>query len=85
MKKLILAITALCLFASCTKEKETVVPSVLVKPISGPEIYYAEILHKEMFEVGDTLRIIYNNMPYHELSYPHPDMNKFVSVVLISK
>lgn len=77
--------SALSFFASCTKDKETITPSVLVKPISGSEVYYAEILHKEIYRIGDTLKIKYNNMPHHELAYPHPHMNKLVSVVLISK
>jgi len=84
MKTLIIALTSLSLLASCA-EKETVTPSVLVKPVDAPEIYYGEILHKEMYKVGDTLRITYNQMPKHEYAWPHSNHTKFVSVVLISK
>lgn len=84
MKKLIIAIAGLSLLASC-KEEETITPSVLVKPVTGPEIYYAEIQHKDMYKVGDTLRITYNQMPKHEWAYPNPNRTKYVSVVLISK
>lgn len=83
MKKLIIAIAALSLLASCA-EQEIVTPSVLVKPVTGPEIYYAEIQHKKMYKVGDTLRITYNQMPKHEYAYPHPHHTKYVSVVLIN-
>jgi len=84
MKTLIIALASLSILASCA-EKEIVTPSVLVKPVTGPEIYYGEILHKEMYKVGDTLRITYNQMPKHEFAYPHSNHTKFVSVVLISK
>ena len=84
MKKLIIALAALPLLASCS-EQEIITPSVLVKPITGPEIYYGEIQHKQMYKVGDTLRITYNQMPKHEWAYPHPFHTKYVSVVLISK
>lgn len=83
MKKLIVSIVSLSILASCAKE-EFVTPSVLVKPITGSEVYYAEIQHKQMYNVGDTLRITYNSMPQHEYAYPHPNHTNFVSVVLIS-
>lgn len=83
MKKF-LAILSLSAFASCA-EKEIITPSVLVKPVDAPEIYYGEIQHKEMYRVGDTLRITFNQMPKHEYAWPHYNHNKFVSVVLISK
>ena len=83
MKKLIIAIASLPILASCS-EQEIVTPSVLVKPITGSEIYYAEIQHKTMYKVGDTLRITFNQMPKHEYAYPHPFHTKYVSVVLIN-
>jgi hypothetical protein len=84
MRKLILASAIITGLASCS-DKETITPSVLVKPISAPEIYYAEIIHKEMYKVGDTMRITYNQMAKHEFAWPHPSHTKYVSVVLISK
>lgn len=84
MKTLFIALASLSLLASCA-EKEIITPSVLVKPVDASEIYYGEILHKEMYKIGDTLRITYNQMPKHEFSYPHYNHTKFVSVVLISK
>jgi hypothetical protein len=84
MKKLIIAIASLSILASCA-EQEVVTPSVLVKPVNAPEIYYGEILHKNMYKVGDTLRITYNQMPKHEWAWPHANHTKYVSVVLISK
>ena len=85
MNKLIIAIASLSLLASCGQDEEIITPSVLVKPVDASEIYYGEILHKEMYKVGDTLRITYNNMPKHEWAYPHPYRFRYVSVVLISK
>jgi hypothetical protein len=85
MKKYLIAIASFSILASCTKEKETVTPSVIVQPVGVSEKYYAEILHKEMYQIGDTLRITYNNMPHHENAYPNPKRTQFVSVVLISK
>jgi hypothetical protein len=83
MKQLFL-LTMLIGFFSCNKE-EIVTPSVLVKPICCSEIYYAEILHKEMYSVGDTIRITYNQMPKHELAYPNSFRNKYTTVVIIKK
>jgi hypothetical protein len=83
MKKLIISIISLSILVSCS-DKEIATPSVLVKPITGPEVYYAEILHKQVYRIGDTLRITYNQMPKHEYAFPHPNYIKFVSVVLIS-
>jgi hypothetical protein len=85
MRKLILAISAISLLASCAKEKEIVTPSVIVQPVGVSEKYYAEIIHKNMFSVGDTIRITYNQMGKHEFAWPHPMHTKYVSVVLISK
>jgi hypothetical protein len=84
MKKLILAISTISILASCAKE-EIVTPSVIVQPVGVSEKYYAEIIHKNMFSVGDTIRITFNQMAKHEFAWPHPNHTKFVSVVLISK
>ena len=84
MKKLIIAIAVLSTMVSC-KEEEIVTPSVLVKPIRSSEIYYGEILHKEMYSIGDTIRITYNQMPKHEWAYPNPKHTQYVSVVIIKK
>ena len=81
MKKII-AFAVLIGMVSC-KEEETITPSVLVKPICCSEIYYGEILHKEMYNLGDTIRITYNQMPKHELAYPNPRHTDYVSVVII--
>jgi hypothetical protein len=80
MKK-ILSLAILIGLFSC-KEEETITPSVLVKQICCSEIYYAEILHKEMHSVGDTIRIQYNQMPKHQLAYPNPKCYEYVSVVI---
>jgi bifunctional N-acetylglucosamine-1-phosphate-uridyltransferase/glucosamine-1-phosphate-acetyltransferase GlmU-like protein len=80
----LIAIAVLTTMASC-KEEETITPSVLVKPICCPEIYYGEILHNDMYEVGDTIRITYNQMPKHEWAYPNPKHTQYVSVVIIKK
>ena len=85
MKKLITAIASLSILASCAEEKETITPSVIVQPVGVSEKYYAEIIHKNMFSVGDTMRITYNQMGKHEFAWPHPYHTKYVSVVLISK
>lgn len=71
--------------SSCTKEKEVVTPSVLVKETCCSPIHYAEILHKDMYKIGDTLRITYNQMPKHEWAYPHPKHVDYTTVVLINK
>lgn len=83
MKRLILLAIVLGMF-SC-KEEEIVTPSVLVKPICCSEIYYGEILHKDMHSIGDTIRITYNQMPKHEWAYPNPKHTQYVSVVIIKK
>ena len=72
------------LLFSC-KEKETITPSVTVKEVCCSPIYYAEILHKEMFNVGDTIRITYNQMPKHQMAYPNPKNTEYTTVVIISK
>lgn len=82
MKKILSLAILIGLFSSC-KEKETITPSVLVKPICCSEIYYGEILHKEMHSIGDTIRIQYNQMAKHEWAYPHPRRYDYVSVVII--
>ena len=74
----------LVLFSSCKKD-EIITPSVTVKEVCCSPIYYAEILHKEMYKVGDTIRITYNQMPKHELAYPNPKHTSYVTVVIISK
>ena len=71
--------------SSCTKDKETITPSVTVKEVCCSPIYYAEILHKDMYKVGDTIRITYNQMPKHELAYPNPKNTEYTTVVIISK
>ena len=72
------------LLSSC-KEEEVVTPSVLVKETCCSPIYYAEILHKDMYKVGDTIKIIYNQMPKHELAYPSSQRYKYTTVVIINK
>ena len=76
---ILLAISA----SSCTKEEEIPQPSVLVKQLCCPEVYYAEILHKQMYKVGDTIRITYNQMPRHEYAYPNSFRHKYVTVVIV--
>jgi hypothetical protein len=83
MKRLIALVMVLGMF-SC-KEEEIVTPSVIVKPICCSEKYYGEILHKDMYQVGDTIRITYNQMPKHEWAYPNPKHTQYVSVVIIKK
>ncbi len=82
MMKIISVIVLLGLFSSCKKE-EVVQPSVLVKETCCSPIYYAEILHKEMYKVGDTIRITYNQMPRHEYAYPNSFRHKYVTVVIV--
>jgi hypothetical protein len=81
MKKII-SIFILSSFFSCQKE-ELINPGVLVKE-SGSK-YYAEILHKELYEVGDTIRIQYNQMPRHQLAYPNKRRNEYVTVVIVKR
>jgi hypothetical protein len=81
MKKLISLAMLVGLFSSC-KEEEIITPSVLVKPICCSEIYYGEIIHKEMHSIGDTIRIQYNQMPKHQLAYPNPRRYEYVTVVI---
>ncbi len=82
--KIVISLLLLVIASSCTKE-EVVSPSVLVKIVCESPIYYAEILHKEMYSVGDTINIIYNQMPAHQLAFPNPKHNEHVTVVIISK
>ena len=84
MMKIISLIVLLGLFSSCKKE-EVVQPSALVKQVCCPEVYYAEILHKELYSVGDTIRITYNQMPKHELAYPSSRRYQYTTVVIINK
>ena len=70
------------LLSSCKKEEEVVTPSVLVKETCCSPIYYAEILHKELYSVGDTLRITYNQMPAHQLAYPNKRRIEYTTVVI---
>ena len=79
MKKII-SILFVAGFFSCQKE-EAITPGIIVKE-SGVN-YYAEILHKELFEVGDSIRIQYNQMPKHPHSYPSKRRNEFVKVVIV--
>jgi hypothetical protein len=81
MKKILVILLALGL-ASCNKE-DVITPSVLVREVGTSPIYYAEILHKEMYKVGDTLRIQYNQMPHHELSYPNKGRYGYTTVVIV--
>lgn len=83
MRTLVLLLITILLF-SC-KEEKIVTPSVLVKETCCSPIYYAEILHKDMYKVGDTIRIIYNQMPKHELAYPSSQRYKYTTVVIINK
>ncbi len=82
--KIVISLLLLVIASSCTKE-EIITPSVLVKETCCSPIYYAEILHKEMYKVGDTIRIIYNQMPKHENAYPNPRHTSYTTVVIISK
>ena len=81
--KILLTLILLGLF-SCNKQ-ETISPSVLVKIVCEAPIYYAEIQHKEMYSIGDTINIIYNQMPAHQMAFPNPRHNEHVTVVIISK
>jgi len=82
MKK-ILFIGLIIGLVSCKKD-EPILPnySGLVVKESGSN-YYAEILHKQLFKVGDTLTITYNEMPRHPHSYPSKRRNEFVKVVIV--
>lgn len=79
--KTLLFCTLLVIASSCSKE-EVVTPSILVKEVCCSPIYYAEILHKELYSVGDTIRITYNQMPKHELAYPSSMRYKYTTVVI---
>jgi hypothetical protein len=81
MKKII-SILILGSFFSCQKE-EAITPGIIVKE-SGVN-YYAEIVNKELFEVGDTIRIQYNQMPNHPHSYPSKRRNEYTKVLIIRK
>jgi hypothetical protein len=83
MKTLVLLLITSLLF-SC-KEEEVVTPGILVKETCCSPIYYAEILHKDMYKVGDTIRITYNQMPKHEYAYPHVKHVSYTTVVIINK
>ena len=85
MKQIIKILLLVFIASSCTKKEEIISPSVLVKEVCCSPIYYAEILHKEMYKVGDTIRIIYNQMPKHELAYPSSQRYKYTTVVIINK
>lgn len=82
MKTLLFCILLAISASSCTKKEELIQPSVLVKETCCSPIYYAEILHKEMYKVGDTIRITYNQMPRHELAYPNSMRYKYTTVVI---
>lgn len=87
MKKMNLIKLLLLVFitSSCAKEQEIVSPSILVKEVCCSPIYYAEILHKDMYKIGDTIRITYNQMPKHEWAYPHVKHVQYTTVVIINK
>ena len=85
MKTLLFCTLLAVIASSCTKKKELITPSVLVKETCCSPIYYAEILHKELYSVGDTLRITYNQMPKHELAYPSSRRYQYTTVVIINK
>jgi hypothetical protein len=38
-----------------------------------------------MYKVGDTIRIIYNQMPKHEYAYPHVKHVNYTTVIIINK
>jgi len=82
MKKL-LVIAALIGLSSCTKQDDIITPSVLVREVATSPIYYAEILHKNLYKVGDTIRIQYNQMPRHEKAYPSKQRYLYTTVVII--
>jgi hypothetical protein len=83
MKTLLFCTLLAVVASSCAKKKELITPSVLVKETCCSPIYYAEILHKELYSVGDTIRIIYNQMPRHEYAYPNSFRYKYVTVVIV--
>jgi hypothetical protein len=83
MKQIIKLLLLVFIASSCTKEKEIISPSILVRQLCCPEVYYAEILHKEMYSIGDTIRIQYNQMPRHEYAYPNTFRHKYVTVVIV--
>jgi len=85
MKNLISLLLLTFIVSSCSKEKEVVTPGILVKETCCSPIYYAEILHKDMYKVGDTIRIIYNQIPKHEYAYPHVKHVNYTTVVIINK
>ena len=83
MKTLFFCTLLAVIASSCTKKEEIPQPSVLVRQLCCPEIYYAEILHKNLYKVGDTIRITYNQMPRHEFAYPNSFRYKYVTVVIV--
>lgn len=83
MKMLLFSTLLVFITSSCTKKEEIISPSVLVRQLCCPEVYYAEILHKEMHSIGDTIRIQYNQMPRHEYAYPNTFRHKYVTVVIV--
>lgn len=85
MKSAISLLLLAVIASSCAKEQEIVSPSILVKEVCCSPIYYAEILHKDMFKIGDTIRITYNQMPKHEWAYPNPKHVEYTTVVIINK
>ena len=82
MKTLLSCILLVLIASSCTKNEELITPSVLVKETCCSPIYYAEILHKELYQVGDTIRITYNQMPKHEYAYPNTFRHRYTTVVI---
>jgi hypothetical protein len=83
MKTLFFCTLLAVIASSCAKQEEIPQPSVLVRQLCCPEIYYAEILHKNLYKVGDTIRITYNQMPRHEFAYPNSFRYKYVTVVIV--
>lgn len=83
MKTLLFCTLLAVIASSCTKKEELITPSVLVKETCCSPIYYAEILHKELYSVGDTIRITYNQMPKHEYAYPNTFRHRYTTVVIV--
>jgi hypothetical protein len=81
MKKLFVILLALGL-ASC-KDDELVIPSIVVRETCCAPNYQAEIVNGHLYKVGDTLRIQYNQMPFHEKSYPSKLRHGYTTVVIV--
>jgi hypothetical protein len=84
MKKIIFALIIGATLESCSKE-EPVAPQILVKETCCAPVYYAEILHAQLYKVGDTVRIQYNQMPRHERAYPNKLRHGYTTVVIVKR